>query len=283
MLGFYKLKTLLIVLSTSWLLLLGAAAKAETLKLVSTIKPIALIVKEIAGSSAESRVLLPPTASPHHFQLKPSDLRHLYQADMVFWVGPGLEAFLDQTLGNLPEAVETVALMEHVNVEEGDAHIWMNPLLVIQVAEAITDKLVAKDRENADIFHQNLEIFKNKLKALDEELVNQFALLKGQGYILQHESLGYFEARYKLQHLTVLNPGAEHQGSVKNLVAVTELLESGAVNCVLLEPQFSPKQAEILNVSKYSHTFHFDPLFGHSESYIQSMRQFGVGFASCLQ
>ncbi len=72
--------------------------------IVSTIKPIHALVYAIAGgngSPLEIRQLLPDGASPHHYALKPSDMRTLESAKVVFRIGSGLETFLDKPLASL--------------------------------------------------------------------------------------------------------------------------------------------------------------------------------------
>ncbi len=79
-------------------LVVTCAASASPLSIVTTIKPLALIVNDIAGPRANVDVLLPTNASPHDYALKPSDIKKLKTADMVVWVGPELELFLEKVL-----------------------------------------------------------------------------------------------------------------------------------------------------------------------------------------
>jgi zinc transport system substrate-binding protein len=65
-----------------------ALAEDKPLQLLSSIKPVQLIVAAIAGDRAQVDVLLPATTSPHLYQLRPSDRQALSDADKVFWIGP---------------------------------------------------------------------------------------------------------------------------------------------------------------------------------------------------
>ncbi|KTT04313.1 ABC transporter substrate-binding protein [Pseudomonas oryzihabitans] len=72
-------------------------ARAEV-QVLTSIKPLQLIVAAIQEGAGQPAVLLPPGASPHHYALRPSDLRQVRDATLVYWIGPDLEAFLPAVL-----------------------------------------------------------------------------------------------------------------------------------------------------------------------------------------
>ncbi|WP_145011383.1 zinc ABC transporter substrate-binding protein ZnuA [Pseudomonas oryzihabitans] len=81
------------------LLLSGVLLPAQAgVKVLTSIKPLQLIAAAIQDGIGEPAVLLPPGASPHHYALRPSDLRQVRDATLVYWIGPGLEAFLPAVL-----------------------------------------------------------------------------------------------------------------------------------------------------------------------------------------
>ena len=72
-------------------------AQAEV-KVLTSIKPLQLIAAAIQDGTGQPAVLLPPGASPHHYALRPSDLRQVREANLVYWIGPDLETFLPAVL-----------------------------------------------------------------------------------------------------------------------------------------------------------------------------------------
>ncbi len=42
-------------------------------------------------------MLLPDGASEHDYSLRPSDVKRLQNADLVVWIGPEMEAFMDKS------------------------------------------------------------------------------------------------------------------------------------------------------------------------------------------
>ena len=90
------MKTLATLLATSVLLIAPAASAAP--EVVVSIKPIHSLVASIMEGVAEPGLIVDGAASPHTFTMKPSDARTVEGADVVFWMGPGMEAFLEKPL-----------------------------------------------------------------------------------------------------------------------------------------------------------------------------------------
>jgi zinc transport system substrate-binding protein len=95
--------------SVAALLLSPAIAMAEP-QVVVSIKPIHSLVASIMKGVGEPSLVVEGAASPHTYTLKPSNARALENADLVFWVGPGLEAFLEKPLEALAGKAKVVEL-----------------------------------------------------------------------------------------------------------------------------------------------------------------------------
>lgn len=65
---------------------------------VVSIKPVHSLVAAIMEGVSTPQLIVEGAASPHTYNLKPSDARKLQKADVVFWIGSGFEAFLEKPL-----------------------------------------------------------------------------------------------------------------------------------------------------------------------------------------
>ncbi|MEQ8399869.1 MAG: zinc ABC transporter substrate-binding protein ZnuA [Roseitalea porphyridii] len=93
---------------------------------VASIKPVHSLVSAVMDGVGEPDLLIEGAASPHGYNLRPSEAAALQDADLVFWIGPVLETFLDGTLDTLSADATHVALMETdgatlLEVREGGA------------------------------------------------------------------------------------------------------------------------------------------------------------------
>ncbi|MGE6662640.1 zinc ABC transporter substrate-binding protein [Pseudomonas sp. NPDC077408] len=75
----------------------SAQAHAE-IEVLTSIKPLQLIAAAVQGGVGKPAVLLPPGASPHHYAMRPSDVRQIRSADLFYWIGPDMEGFLAPVL-----------------------------------------------------------------------------------------------------------------------------------------------------------------------------------------
>ncbi|KRD53442.1 MULTISPECIES: zinc ABC transporter substrate-binding protein ZnuA [Sinorhizobium/Ensifer group] len=99
-------------------MLLAAPAIAAGPNVVVSIKPIHSLVASIMQGVGEPSLIVEGAASPHTYNMKPSNASALQAAKVVFWVGPGLEAFLDKPLDALSGSAKVVELSEAPGLEK---------------------------------------------------------------------------------------------------------------------------------------------------------------------
>ncbi|MCL6708042.1 zinc ABC transporter substrate-binding protein ZnuA [Pseudomonas sp. R2.Fl] len=108
--------TALALLATTALAILPHSAMAAP-KVVASIKPIHSLVAAIMDGVGTPDLIVKGAASPHTYNLRPSDAQRLQEADVVFWVGHGLEAFLEKPLEALSGDAKVVELEEAPGLE----------------------------------------------------------------------------------------------------------------------------------------------------------------------
>ncbi|SMF70012.1 zinc transport system substrate-binding protein [Xaviernesmea oryzae] len=96
----------------------GAGAAFAAPDVVVSIKPIHSLVASIMQGVGEPKLIVAGAASPHTFSLKPSNAATIESADIVFWVGPGMEAFLEKPLEALGSRATVVELEDAPGLEK---------------------------------------------------------------------------------------------------------------------------------------------------------------------
>ncbi len=95
------------------LIMAGAApAAAHEIKVVASIKPVHSLAAAVMKGVGEPTLLMKGAASPHTYAMKPSDARALSDADVVIWVGEGIETFLTKPLETVAGDAKVVKLIE---------------------------------------------------------------------------------------------------------------------------------------------------------------------------
>ena len=106
-----KIKILSFAISILSILTFFTPANAE-LKVVTSIKPIHSLASYLMDGVGKPDLIVDGYASPHGFSMKPSHAKMLQNADIVFWVGEGMENFLEKPLSSIAKKAEKIELME---------------------------------------------------------------------------------------------------------------------------------------------------------------------------
>ncbi|PZP51731.1 MAG: zinc ABC transporter substrate-binding protein [Agrobacterium fabrum] len=112
------MKSILIPLMASAAIAAAASGATAAPNVVVSIKPVHSLVAAIMQGVGEPELIVDGAASPHTYNLRPSNARKLEKADVVFWVGPGLEAFLEKPLEALASKATVVELEDAEGLEK---------------------------------------------------------------------------------------------------------------------------------------------------------------------
>ena len=88
----------------------SAPGACDAPEVVVSIKPIHALVAGVMGETGTPRLIIEGSASPHTYQMRPSEAEALQTADLVIWVDETLEAFLERPIANLGAGAEIVTL-----------------------------------------------------------------------------------------------------------------------------------------------------------------------------
>ena len=106
-----KLKKLPLILSILSLMSFITPVNADV-KVVTSIKPIHSLASYLMDGVGKPDLIVDGYASPHGFSMKPSHAKMLQNADIIFWVGEGMENFLEKPLSSIAKKAEKIELME---------------------------------------------------------------------------------------------------------------------------------------------------------------------------
>jgi zinc transport system substrate-binding protein len=281
-------KSLLLTSSllASSLLLATGSAHAEVPNVVVSIKPIHSLVASIMQGLGEPALIVEGAASPHTYSMKPSNASALENANIIFWVGHGLEAFLEKPLESLGSGAKIVELddapgLEKLKFREGgafeahddgdeheasaeggedhaheeghhheegefDMHLWLDPANAKAMAAEIEKTLAAADPDNAATYKSNLDALNMRLDALDKTLTESVAPIKDKPFIVFHDAYQYFEHRYHVKVAGSITVSPEVLPGAERLSEIHAKIVELGATCVFAEPQFEPKLVNVV-------------------------------------
>lgn len=101
-------------------LVLAAPALADVPRVAVDIAPVHALVAQVMAGVGAPDLVLPPTASPHAYALRPSEAAALQGADLVVWVGPQLTPWLAGPLDTLSGNAARLGLLEVAGIRRLD-------------------------------------------------------------------------------------------------------------------------------------------------------------------
>ena len=100
------------MLLASTLLSVSAYNAQADVNVVASIKPVHSLVAAVMDGVGSPGLIVDGAGSPHTYALKPSQARELQNADVVFWIGHEMEAFLEKPLEAIATKAKAVELID---------------------------------------------------------------------------------------------------------------------------------------------------------------------------
>ena len=277
-------------------------AVAET-DVVVSIKPLHALVLGVMQGVASPGLLLDSTQSPHHASLRPSDMRMLAGARLVFWTGPQLETFLPRVLRNLDADTTVVSLMDNPHLDllpqrgqhmhersdstserPADPHIWLSTHNADLMVEQIAQALISMDPAHTPEYTRNSKHMHVQIEKLRKQIADK--LKNKKEFISYHDGYQYFEHEFDLHNVGIIAQGDELQPSAHHIRELRQLMEQKAITCVVYDAPRRPAVISTLLSGSRARAVELDALgFNQprgSQAWYQLMRELADNFNSCF-
>lgn len=280
------------LLATATLALsLSTATAFAAPTVVTTIKPVHSLVSAVMKGVGEPAILVDGAASPHGYSLKPSQAAALQDADVIFWIGPELETFLEKPIETIAGKAEAVALIDvdgvktlapreggafeahehgeeeghahghdHAHGAEVDGHVWLDPENAKAFVAAIAAALEKADPANAAAYGANASAETARLDALIAATKEKLKPVAGKGFIVFHDAYHYYEARFGVEAAGSITVNPEVAPGAERIAELQAKLKDLGAACIFSEPQFEPKLVATITEGTSARTGTLDPL-----------------------
>lgn len=294
------------------------ARAVETKGVVVTIKPLHSLVSGVVGDTGKTHLLVSGNSSPHGFQFKPSQVKLLNNANIVFYIGNSFETFLEKAFQSIPGEVVKIPVAEkarlkllpyrkggsweedkheghdhsnhggeeHDDHAGGDMHVWLDPNNAVEMIKAITRVLSDVYPENRDVYKANARDYVRKIMALDSEVTAALSNSKKHPFIVFHDAYQYFEKHYGLNGVGSITFDPHEFPSIKRIIEVRSKLKETGASCVFSEPQFSDRLVQTVIRGTKTKTALIDPLGSNIQDgpdlYLHLLRDMSKSFKKCF-
>ncbi len=280
------------------LLMLLFSGPSKAMTLVTSIKPVELLVRAIATDDMQIQSLVPAGASPHTYQLRPSDRRRLANAAAIFWIGPDMETFLAPMFASVELAArshplepddastDTTPDTGHTDSHEHNPHLWLDPEQARTMVRRIYHVLITLPGANRPQLERNLADFEAKLTQQETRLRNELKPARRLALFTYHDAFRLYAAFYDLDIRGVLSPTPDRSPGARQLADIQTRLRSADHPCVLVEPQFNRQHWAAISEGLAVQRSTWDPLAtaisGSRDGYLAFQQSLADAVLACL-
>lgn len=274
-------------------------------RLVASIKPVHSLVSNITQGVTEPVLLMATNQSPHHYSLRPSERRMLENAELVFWIGPGMEAFMPRLIESMQDKTVVVSLMQSSDLilhplrsrdqdEQNhnhetalhDPHIWLNTHNLESMADVIATRLIDIDPEHAAQYSNNHHKLKIRINELRHTLHQQLAD-RVQPFLTFHDAYQYFEREFGLNNAGFVSIDSEIQPGARHIRHLKNQMKQKNIRCVFYEAPIEPPMMKVIIAGVNARAVALDATGtmqnAGSDNLFQTMMSLGQSFSDCLQ
>ena len=255
----HRLLIIILVLS-----IYSCTKKENSTTITTTIHPFKLIIQEITGPDYPVHNLMPASASPHTFRLRPSDLRNLEYTRILFSGGQNL----DNWASNLPvkknikltSIIADKYLQKFTDDHSLDPHFWTDPLAVRAMLPKLGKILIKHTSIDSNRIRANISSFSDDLAELNAEIAVLTEPHQNTAVVLSHPFFRYYLLRYGFKIAGIIEHHPGHHPTAKSVEKMIQNLMSKNVKLILTHPAHADDIADLLSESANIPVCKLDPM-----------------------
>jgi ABC-type Zn uptake system ZnuABC Zn-binding protein ZnuA len=228
------------------------------LPVIATSSVFADLVRNVGGDLVTVSSLVPPNSDVHTYSPKPSDVRALAGARVVFMNGLGLDDWLNRTIGSVANHAPVVQLavdLPGATLQAGEdpngpanPHLWLNVAYAQGYVDRIAASLAQADPPHAAAYADQAKAYRARLGDLDAWVRQQIATIPAPNrrIVALHDAFPYFAAAYGLEIVGVAVAAPGQDPNAAYTAALIDAIRAKHVTAIFSEAQFPPKFVEQL-------------------------------------
>jgi ABC-type Zn uptake system ZnuABC Zn-binding protein ZnuA len=264
----YRQARLLLALAVASAVAVSLYAEAtRKLNVLASTSDLAALAAEVGGDGAEVESIARGYQDPHFVEAKPSYLVNLRQTDLLIVVGlqlegswltqghhrlslisqsgnpriqPGASGYFDASqyaeILDVPTQPATPGIQAF-----GNPHYWLDPENGRRIAQALAKKLSEMRPQDASYFADRFQAFNKRLSDAEKVWDAEMKPYRGCKVVTYHRSWSNFLKHFQLVSVGEIEPRPGIPPSRRHTTEVINLMKSGNVKIVLVEPYFELK------------------------------------------
>lgn len=200
----------------------------------------------------------------HDYHLDTKDMKKIENADVFVINGAGLESFLEKVYEKeelyVIDASEDLDLIQSKYEDKPNEHTWLSISNAILQVDKIATKLAEIDKDNADKYIENKDLYIERLKQLRNELRESlYDVNKDIKIVTTHDAFAYFANDFDIEITDVIEREEGQSPTQKEMKTIIDNIKENDVCGIFIEPDYSNKLAQTIanesNVKVYTLDF----------------------------
>jgi len=270
----------------------------DRLRVVAGFYPLQFIAEQVGGDRVIAKNLAKPGAEPHDMELTTAQTAQIADADLVVYLA-GFQPAVDDAVkqeaeGSTFDAAAVAPLLavtapddnhdRNASVEptsaagEGakDPHLWLDPIRLAAVADALAARLATADPAGAAGFRERAAALRSRLANLDAQYRQGLKTCQRREIVVSHAAFGYLADRYGLKQVAITGLAPEEEPTPQRLAEVATEAKGHGATTIFFETLVSPKVAKAIADEVGASTAVLDPIeglpAGSTDDYFSVMR-----------
>lgn len=245
--------------------LFGVAAQADStgaIRAIASIEPERYLIDRIgSGGLVRSESLLAVGADPHLYEPTPARLIEIAEADIIFMLGMEFEEILAKKIRAVNRSARLVDLRARIlaRIDKGsidrldrsnpaiaDRHIWLDPLIAIEMSSIIADELALIDPPNGARYQARSRALNEEIARLDTYIRHK---IQGAGagrrsFFSFHQAFTLFANRYGLEEIALEREGIEP--SARHVAQTLDKVKTARIKTIFTREGIDDRRAKAL-------------------------------------
>ncbi|WP_413308044.1 zinc ABC transporter substrate-binding protein [Bacillus sp. 1P10SD] len=240
-------------------------SKKDKLTIYTTVAPLQYFTERIGGNLVDVKTIYPPGADEHTFEPSQKDMMNLADSDLLFYIGLGLEGFVEKAKGTLKnENVKLVSVADQLQLPKEDStlheeeedkhehrgdvnpHVWLDPIYSKEMAAVIRDRLTKEMPKNKDLFEANYQKLATELDELNTQYQQTISIAKHKKIIVTHAAFGYWEKRYGIEQISISGLSTTNEPTQKELEKIISIADHDGLHYILFEQNVQSKLGKVV-------------------------------------
>lgn len=230
--------------------LVNTRSGPDTVRIAAATYPVAWLGCQVVGDPCLPGALVPPGASAHSWEPRPSDLQRLERATVFVQAGLAFEtSWMPRFRASVPD-LDVVDARAGLDLresdrhghEESDPHVWSSPRAMDLLADTLAARMVQARPELRGRVAARLPAVHRRLLALDTAVRQLLAPFTGRVFLVNHPGLGYLARDYGLTQKPLESHGQDLTPVM--LWEVRKAAKAHGIRAVFVQSEYSRRVAD---------------------------------------